>query len=143
MNNKLQFNDDFKKIIDGLIERGNETHLKNITIFHFVDEIISHSDSVKTLLDNIENLDQESFYSIIKEKRKENSKFRSENSNETITHDEEVKFFLMQAFMIASINRRKKARCFFNFKNPKKIQIFSHSLSIWCNYFSHSYWLGW
>ena len=109
MNNKLQFNDEFKKIIDGLIERGNETHLKNITIFHFVDEIISHSDSVKTLLDNIENLDQESFYSIIKEKRKENSKFRSENSNETITHDEEVKFFLMQAFMIASINRRKKA----------------------------------
>jgi ATP-dependent Clp protease ATP-binding subunit ClpA len=109
MNNKLQFNDEFKKIIDGLIERGNETHLKNITIFHFVDEIITHSESVKTLFDNIENFDQESFCNIIREKREKNSKFRDENSSETITHDEEVKFFLMQAFMIASINRRKKA----------------------------------
>lgn len=109
MNNKLQFNEEFKKIIDNLIEKGNEKNLNNITVFHFVDEIINNSETVKSILKEIDLKDNEGFYQIIQEKAKEKSSYKSADSEEPLSHDEEVKFFLMHSFMIASINRRKKA----------------------------------
>jgi ATP-dependent Clp protease ATP-binding subunit ClpA len=109
MNDKLQFNDEFKKIIDNIIEKENKKNINTITIFHFVNEIINSSENVKNLLSGIGLKDLSGFYETIESYANKEESMKRKTPEEPLSHDEDVKFFLMHSFMIASINRRKKA----------------------------------
>lgn len=106
------FNEEFKKIIEDVIKETMENKYEHITPYQVAYAILNESAYVKNILLKINGVEKkfEELKMELHLKKEMIEIVKSENFK--LLQSEDLKYFFMQAFMIASLNKRKSASPF-------------------------------